>query len=351
MRYLKVIFLVQILIVLTALNQLQARILRVGYNGAPLTGVDYANLAAAQTGANAGDTIQVYGSVGSLNVTKKLVFIGFGFNLDIANTLQVNALDIPSSATLSFREGSESSVVEGLQVDINLYISNVTIQRCRGSISLYNNTAAINNIKVIACALTSMSMISSTGFPCTNFRMSNCIFSGSVSFYLPGSSGLIENCVGSNYTGGYVNLNDAGFLVKNCILSGYNTNSINTIFNNNIFDVAQPSVLPLGNNNLWGQPYLNIFDALGGTANAITTYVGNGAFNDRYCILKTGSPGINAGLDGTGAPTDCGIFGGELAYRYRISGIPAVPAIYKLTGSSATSGNPYNVTISVRSNN
>ena len=69
-------------------------------------------------------------------------------------------------------------------------------------------------------------------------------------------------------------------------------------------------------------------------------------------LLKSGSLAIGGGTDLSGNPTDAGIYGGEAAFRYKLSGVPAVPAIYKLTApSNSATSNPYNITISVRSNN
>ena len=76
-------------------------------------------------------------------------------------------------------------------------------------------------------------------------------------------------------------------------------------------------------------------------------YSTQGSFsNDGLWVLKAGSVAIGAGVGGT----DCGIFGG--AKPYKLSGIPEIPAFYKLTApSNTTSGNPYTITFSVRSNN
>ena len=76
-------------------------------------------------------------------------------------------------------------------------------------------------------------------------------------------------------------------------------------------------------------------------------YAIQGAYsNDGIYVLKTTSPAKGAGVGGT----DMGMFGGTNPYK--LSGIPKIPAFYKLTApSNTTSTNPYTVTFSVRSNN
>lgn len=150
---------------------------------------------------------------------------------------------------------------------------------------------------------------------------------------------------------GTLTLNDAGVLVKNCIFGGPGSSNINTIFENNFFSEIEPAVLPLGSNNRWSQDWSVIFNRISSTDDN-ASYTGYPEFDEDYYVLKAGSPAINGGFNGAGAVTNCGIYGGELLYVYKLSGVPAVPSIYKLTAPTlnATS-NPYNVTISVKSNN
>ena len=75
-----------------------ATIRRIGYNGTPLSGVDFADFNAAQTASKAGDTIQIYGNVGSIGIRKRLVIMGFGYNFDANPDLQAAGTDAPSVA-------------------------------------------------------------------------------------------------------------------------------------------------------------------------------------------------------------------------------------------------------------
>jgi hypothetical protein len=328
-----------------------ATIRRVGYNGIAKAGVDYADFNSAQTASAAGDTIQIY-AAGNGTVNKRLVIMGFGYNFDSNLNLQAIGGATPSPISLSFDLGSDNSVVEGCSGNITLITSNITIRRFFGSVSFQNQTRAANNIRIESCALTGCSMQSSTANPCTNIQIYNCIL-GSITFYMAGTSGSIINCVSPNpqLVGYQVDLNNAGILVKNCILGHFLPSNINTVWENNFFFTVQPAILPPGSNNHWGQVWANLFNRLGGTIDN-PGYQNDATFREEYYILKAGSLAINAGFDATNNPTDAGIYGGEPIYRYRLSGVPAVPSIYKLTApSTGATTNPFNVTISVRSNN
>lgn len=199
--------------------------------------------------------------------------------------------------------------------------------------------------------------MSYTNFSCSNLLLYNCILDGSLNMNSAnngvGSSGAVINCVSNYGCCNYLNLGQASFLVKNSILhlwSGISGN-VNTVYESNFFAESQPAVLPQGSNNRWSQNWSNLFNRLGGTSDN-PGHPSNSSFDEYYYVLKVGSLAINGGTNSQGNPTDCGIFGGEPIYQYRISGVPAVPSIYKLTApSSAATVNPYNVTISVRSNN
>lgn len=150
---------------------------------------------------------------------------------------------------------------------------------------------------------------------------------------------------------------DAKFLVKNCIIGSYdgsgggfpNTRNSNTLFENNLFGTEPPVPLPAGSNNLWKQDWSEIFTETGGF---YAGHISELPFDEDYFVLKAGSPAISYGRDASNNPTDAGIYGGEPAFMYKLSGVPAVPAIYNVTApNTSASANPYNVTISIKSNN
>ena len=99
--------------------------------------------------------------------------------------------------------------------------------------------------------------------------------------------------------------------------------------------------------NLWGAT--NLF----GVTNLFPAAYNNGYFTSETALqLAAGSPALTAGKNHAGAATQCGVFGGESAQYYRMSGVPNIPAIYQLSAPSQNaSSNPYNITISTRSNN
>ncbi len=102
--------------------------------------------------------------------------------------------------------------------------------------------------------------------PVSNLQVYNCIVQ-SITLYEAGTTALIENCVSGspNSSSLNLNLNDAGVLVKNCILATSNSvSNINTVYDNNFFGEAQPAVLPTGSNNRWSQNWAVIFNRPGG---------------------------------------------------------------------------------------
>jgi len=345
-----------------------ARIFRMGYPGSPLTGVDYSDISALQAAATPGDTVQVYGNIGGLTITKPLVFIGFGYNLDTHAGLQKNNSNAPSSASLNFYPGSDGSKVEGLSgtfyvgnqtnSPVGAGVSNISFTRCNGTFKLFTLYSDVSDVTFTSCVLYNSGMNYSQGSS-INIAAFNCIFGGASNgdfiLYNPSSSAVFFNCVSPNFN--YYNSNspiavtNANVLVRNCILAASNANNVNTVYENCFFGQSQPATLPLGTNNRWGQSWTNLFQGITGVGDE-AGHPQNTAFNENYYILKTGSPAINGGFSGAGTPTNCGIFGGEAAFSYKLGGVPAVPSIYRLDAATLNaSTNPYNVTISVRSNN
>ncbi len=337
-----------------------AKIFRLGYTGIPVAGVDFTDgqYTQLEEAASAGDTVQVYGNISGILVSKRLVFIGFGYNFDKNTGLQNTNLDAPSNVQIYFLPGSDSSIAEGLAGFFmignqdpekqGVGVSKVIIRRCFGAINFFVNNGPVSDVKILSCVATGISQQQQDLFNVTNLLISNSIFS-TISLYNAGSSATIVNC-SSEPGDGRLFIDQPSCLVKNSILALYVPNN-NIVYENNIFSQSQPAILPPGTNNRWGQSYENIFNRLGGTDDEPAS-ISSSAFAENYYLLKAGSPAINGGFNNANAPTDCGIFGGEPAYVYKLSGVPAVPAIYKLEAPTLSAGtNPYNVTISVRSNN
>ena len=323
----------------------KANLFRVGYPGTPRAGVDFSDFQSAHDAAAAGDTIQVYGS-GSGAVYKKLNIIGFGYNFDANANLQAIGTDNPSNFSINFYGGSNGSVVTGISGNVYIVgsdingnpqdVSNITINRCRGGEILFYDNADygnISNINIYSC----YDLYIASAFnqkPVTNISIYNTrVYDVSLN---NGSSTLyFQNCI---FRSAPI-LNSAAVLFENCIFETSGPSGSNIVSNNSLFAYSDPYA---GTGNLYGVNMSTVF-----------TYIPANQSSETYYQLLpgAGNPARNHGKIGT-TIVDCGIFGGSPAYSYRLSGVPAVPAIYQLTAPSTNAGsNPYNVTVSVRANN
>lgn len=343
-----------LLLTFMSVFNLSAAIRRVGFGAIPFAGVDYTNFADAQAASLPGDTIQYYLNTGvSVTVIKRLVIIGYGHHFNIHSNLSVLNDWYPSyMGSITFSSGSQNSVVIGMWFNYcNIQTSDITIKRCVVDyLQINNGPISINNLLVEACVIRgTFSMLT----PSTNTRIYNSILRGFTADNNISSTGFMINCV--TVYGEILDFKTASWYIKNSII--FNLMYItNCVFDDNIFAAAQPPNLPLGSNNRWGADWTLIFERLGNyNSGASTLYPGdpgNSLFDENFYLLRSGSIAINGGYDMLGNPTDCGIFGGEPAYRYKLSGVPAVPSFYKLTApGNAAISNPYNITISVKSNN
>lgn len=316
-------------------RQTQAKIIRIGYPGGSLSSIDYAynNIAAAITAAAAGDTIQLYqqywpGTSPFSQVSKKLVFIGFGYFLDKNSGLQSITSGDVYTVNLQFNAGSEGSVVEGAFGNFYINTNNIWLRRTRiNTCYLYDNNV-LSDIKFTQCYIGQIvEYYASKG--ASNIVLKNN-YIGYVS--LTHSTGIFSN----NVVDGTVSLNS--FLVKNNIIDGCVIGSLN-IIQNNLFSTTCSAVS--GNNNQFNVNFSNVFSGWN-----------FGILSDSSLVLKAGSVAINAGVKNDNTTTNAGVFGGEPGEAYRLSGIPAVPSIYKMAAASQTvTTNPYVITVSIRGNN
>jgi hypothetical protein len=140
------------------------------------------------------------------------------------------------------------------------------------------------------------------------------------------------------------------FLIKNNIFNTDDTttctlNAPHSIIQNNVFSMSSQfaCLSASSSNNIYKANMSTVFGPLWN----------NGmVYNDNQLALGASSAATNAGIKENLTATNCGIFGGETGQTYKLSGIPSVPSFYLLStpGINATT-NPYNVTISVKSNN
>ncbi len=325
-----------------------ATIRRVGYWGTARTNVDYTDLQSAHDAAVAGDTILIFPGSWSATYSKKLVTLGYGYFVDTSSGglgTQANAglqnITGTLSISITLAAGSSNCTFEGLD-GFNISgdgsgatLTGITIRRCNGSVNTYY-TNTYSNWQILQSYLYQLA-IGSTG-TISNLTVNNSYInwiynygSGTAS----NQSGQFNNCI--FYSN--IDFSNGSFMLKNDIFIYNRNNDANCVYQYSLFNTDYTTV-PSGIGNV-------------GTDNSsmqsivFVGYSTQGSFsNDGMWVLKAGSPAKGTGQSGT----DMGIYGGTNPYK--LSGIPRIPAIYKLTApSSTTSGNPYTITLSVRSNN
>jgi hypothetical protein len=316
-----------------------ATIRRVGYFGTAISGVDYTDLQSAHDAALKGDTILVFPGNWNATYTKKLVTIGYGYYLTGAGSnAGLQNITGTLSITVYLDAHSDSCVFTGLDgftLDENtgVSISNISVSRCNGNVFFEDKT--YNNWQIKQCYInTYLASEYSTSKP-TNLLVSNCYITLLSMSTLNSQTGqFVNNIFSSTYNQGFGN---GAFLLSNNIFLGGHSGEANCTYQNNIASSSSPLPAGNGNQNLTAAQMNALFVGYP----TQSTYTNDG----RY-VLKTGSLAIGTGTGGT----DCGIYGNTNPYR--LSGIPAIPAFYKLTApNTITSGNPYTITFSVRSNN
>lgn len=331
---------------------------------------EYTTIQAAVDAANAGDTIYVYGSPSSysenVTVTKKLALIGAGFNPDKQNRYPTVTSNITLERGSLSAQDASGSYIAGFQISgISLVRNNTTatplediiIERNKitSTISFGNSNRGVNNIIVRHNLINSLNL---NGF-WTNSAAGGSIITNNVIAYL-------------NF------VNSSTVLIKNnVIFKGQNSPIKNATFANNIFlgdyTASNPTLfgsLDVANNTfnnnivfiekLFSSTYESYYTPSDNLINDFfrtSTYQGsNGGGNNQmatdplfesydYSIswssnwdnqfsdfrLQTGSPGKNAGTDGT----DIGIYGGttpwpdggEPGSGFQMAPMPPVPSV------------------------
>lgn len=340
-------------------NSSFARILRVGFFGPPVIGVDYFTLQAAHNAANPGDTVMMMpASKMSANISKRLVVIGPGYFLTQNTGLQANSATVDSTVNLGGMNITDAAASGSIFMGciftnsgINISganVANILFSRCwfnntPGNLPCIQLSQNITNFIFQQCAFKGRGITNQELFTATNISFVNCMFytidnSGDniIGINLAGNlphSGLIQNCIFSQGTNSSLHGNLNGtWAINNCIANTGNNFLAGAGINyqNNLGTGTQ---FPAGNGNQQNIPWANIFTLTGSTDNRYT--------------LKAGSPAFGAGVNGV----DAGIFGG--ATPYKLSGIPRIPTIYALTSPEGNTPtvNTIQINISTRSNN
>lgn len=324
----------------------------------------YTTVLLAVTAAVANDTIQLepFGATQSsynesITITKKLTFLGVGYNLTNSQLVSPPARkEWCYLQGLIFNNGSANSSVIGLMLgNTFVYAPNVTITRCiLGTTYLGKSTNTIsaaysygNNVSITRSLVTSIQGLNSSPDFITGAFISNNVIYGSVSNLL---NAVIKN----------------NFLYQQASIGNYHTNVDNSSMTNNIYEginsgttifaiedatssgngygynlVTSFNLLPVGNGNINGADVSSIF-----TDNNVFTYQIQWLLTEQGIDLATGSPAIGVGSGGI----DMGPFGGITPYLK--SGLPPYPIITSAVSSGLGNATvPLNVNVSIRSNN
>ena len=315
-------------------------------NNAPAGGAQYAQINAAITAANAGDTIYVSGSSNSYAdgvITKSITIIGPG-------SYNQTAMQLPASINMINLSSNISNVtISGMWILSNLNVSGLS---------------NVHNFLLSNCRIVNGILLGGTTNS-SDFIFRNNIFTNHIGISITGGSntGCFNFLIDNNIIGCALDgLNITGTLVQNNTFYNPLVNGSSPvaffnpcsgfILNNNIFYNADPSANATGcvyNNNITYSTG-STYTALGGTNidNANPLFVNaatSGGFNISYDFsLQTASPAHNAGSDGT----DMGYYGGgrKVTETGEIENIPVIRAMNVQNTNVLQGGN---VNVKVRS--
>jgi len=302
------------------------------------------NNAVGWASVNNGDTLYVEGSsttYASATVTKKLAIIGPGYFLN-ENPKTSNDLLSAQIGSISFNAGAAGSQLIGVSIIhvfpyyVHLNTNNLTVKRCWIADAVHINSG-VSDIYILenffSNSQTSTALILDFPYDLTT----DLIFNNNVCQKTLIWSGSIQQC-NNNVFDGPANVLNLQFTTPE--------------FSNNILKPTNASVDINGGSKEKISYNIGTLSTQFGTANQnkvvsnmSSLFVSSGTTDGIY-KLKSNSAGSNNGSDGT----DRGAFGGSVVgNRYTLSGLAAIPVIYKLTTSGvATQQSGLSVTISAR---
>lgn len=308
---------------------------RVNNNGVTGTNI-YATIQAAHDAATAGDIIQLEPSTvayGDLTCTKQVSVVGPGYFLSLNQPPALQASVIAASVgNVFFNAGSSGSSLAGVTVNSSIYLSTSNISVLRDNIASYiyiGYYAAASNLLIRQNYVGNISYYS---YVDSNVLITNNIINGTVSLNSGSITGeFSNNAVIYTFSSSYFD----NFTVKNNYFSYNFVPTANTTWRNNLLSQTTLPTLGSQSNNTANVPLATVF------------ILGPGSTQfDAWYKLKTGTNPATGGGEGG---VDVGAFGSATGYTYKLSGIPAIPAIYQLNQS--VTGNTLNVNVSTRSNN
>lgn len=338
-----------ILVLLTGLSfSAHAKVWRINNNAGVNADFTSANAAVISTTVQSGDTLYFEASAtdyGGITISKKLVLIGTGYFLDSTNNpgLQYN----PNAAVINgvvLDSAGTGSTFTGLTLNFLIgpgaggsSVDNLTITRCRvtgiGNYYGYTPGTILSGWKVNKNYITGS--FGDGAWVMQNWDVSNNIIDTWINMENTACSG---NVIRNNVFRGAIHIVNGYF--ANNLLSGWNDYVFTNTVVKNTLSVGTPSTFTAyvgSNNNSYGYTDAQLF-------------AGTGSTDGKWKLAAT-SPAKQAGLTvGSVVKPDCGAFGGPDPYI--LSGIPNIPAIYKLTvpASIASGTSSMNITFSTRSN-
>lgn len=340
------IFCCTVLIQYRSISQTIRRVNNIG----GVTGLNvYSSAQAAHDASSPGDIIYIEPSstsYGDLAVRKRLTIYGPGFWL----SENPNTTHNKANATFGkiyFNAQSQNSIVSGIVADqIYVYVDNITITRCY----LFANIQLAKSLNTDGAYSISISKCTTRGI------YGNYWYDANYNRIYPQNINIKNNIITSTDGSSLNELRNS--TISNNVISAVLADVYNCTFTNNIFTYFS-SIVGFGgvgdcsflynvqaNGNDIGSSNGNIPSV---TLNQIFVNAdpfGQTKVIDNYFLLKTNSPALTPGSDGT----QRGIFGG--ASPFVLSGQPPVPIITELYNSgSANASTPLNVKITVRSNN
>ena len=375
-------FFLAIAALLMLIGTVSAGIRRVGFFGAPISGVDFSTFAAAYTAAASGDTILVFPGIVNISqtISKKVIVIGNGDWLDPTSTPKGNAnmQAFPGVATVSqfiINAGSDGSVFMGLEGG-SYYVdcSNITIRRNRELLVYIAEHApgnSTNNIQLLENYRLNVSNYFTNGCTVTGLNISNNFMTGFSTVSGNTYNGNISNNVWaldgtqtSAVNGGSstltvnasIELGGGAYLFQNNIIACYYSSTLATNFNylsfgtpgNTVFNYNMALQTGSGPAQTWGTGVGNVITPI---ANAPTIFaafpvLGSSSADARY-QLNASSPALTVGAGGT----PIGMFTGTSPYK--LSMIPPIPSIYQLSSPQGNNppGSTIQINLSTRGNN
>lgn len=327
--------------ILLIASTLNATVWRV--NNRPNVDADFTTLQAAIDGAADGDTLYIGASETSYGTgifAKKLIVIGAGYWLAENDTTQAYTEE-SQTGRLTFNEGSQGSVVQGLYIyeilsmnprSIIINADNITISK--NFIRTHETNSSISYFPICIHVPSNQSDIKIEQNWMYSLRTANYPTFG---IYI---GGVLSNSKISN------NFIQATSFTKYSIYMTVNSTATELIINNNTFWGNLITYYTIHNNNILiegtynnGAGDLTSHNLCNGTqypatnnnqqnVDMSTVFVDYVGYIDNDYILAPGSPAIGAGINGG----DCGPFGnGTGGDPYVLSGIPPIPTVFEAT--------------------